>query len=705
VTVWANDSAGNENSSSVTFTVDTTNPLLTIVYPLNQTYNLNVSELNYTHTETNPDSCWYSNDSGKNNYSVQDMGLNFTNVISYEGSNTWTLYCNDTVGNINSTSRTFFKDTINPLISITTPSNNTNSTNTNLDVNYTYTELNPSLCWYSNDTMVKNTTISCGSNITTVTWSEGQHNITIWINDSASNENQTSVTFRIDTTSPSVTIDEPKPQTYATNESLALNYTVTDSGVGIDSCWFKVVNSTNSIEINNQTLANCQNTTFNVSREDSYTLTLYSNDTLNNLNNDSVTFSVSLTGPAIVLDSPTDNQAFTNGTNVYFNFTATDPDGVDTCELWHNATGTWHQNYTWINPTNATQNYTTLNLTDIRAIWNVWCNDTSNNEKWALNNFTFLIDTIIPLVGNISVTTTVGSQTVTFSFNASDTNLDSCWYSVYNSSGQIDQATAANTSVSCNSAGNSETMSDYGTFTLRIYANDSAGNENFTNENFTTTASTPSGGGGGGGGAETVKVFSLVKPLEDDKIYTDVQRAILYAEINKFRFNIFGTFSAMRDKDMSDLEERLQNKGMTLEREEIEMWIQQYEDLKTQEVFVSKADKEKYDLVLATGKYCGDGICQGKTPGNDLGVLEDFFTCQEDCPGFQVETTIFYCFDNNPDTYCIWDQVKAQYIGLFVGIFVLIISFSTVQDKRTGRQIPTAKYYYLRIKRRIKQKI
>jgi hypothetical protein len=97
-------------------------------------------------------------------------------------------------------------DNTYPQISIETPTNNTNSSDVNLDVNYTYSETNVGSCWYSNDSyLVNNSLANCGTNITSVVWSEGLHNITIWINDSAGNENFTSVSFTIDTIAPSFT--------------------------------------------------------------------------------------------------------------------------------------------------------------------------------------------------------------------------------------------------------------------------------------------------------------------------------------------------------------------------------------------------------------------------------------------------------------------------------------------------------------------
>ncbi|MBT4135339.1 LamG domain-containing protein, partial [archaeon] len=116
-TIYGSDAVGNINSSSISFNIDETLPSVSIVYPQNSSYNVNVSELNYTVSESGG-SCWYSNSSGVWNSSVVNAGVNFTKVVSVVDGNEWTLYCNDSVGNKNSTSVSFFKDVTNPVITI-----------------------------------------------------------------------------------------------------------------------------------------------------------------------------------------------------------------------------------------------------------------------------------------------------------------------------------------------------------------------------------------------------------------------------------------------------------------------------------------------------------------------------------------------------------------------------------------------------------
>ena len=142
IIIYANDSVGNTNSSSVSFRVDTTAPSISIIYPQAITYYVNVSNLNYTSSETG--NCWYSNNSGLWNSTPVSTGTNFSNMTSIEGANTWTVYCNDSLGNINSTSMTFFKDTTPLIINFTypTPQNGTTTSNTSLIVNVSISKSN-----------------------------------------------------------------------------------------------------------------------------------------------------------------------------------------------------------------------------------------------------------------------------------------------------------------------------------------------------------------------------------------------------------------------------------------------------------------------------------------------------------------------------------------------------------------------------------
>ena len=308
-------------------------------------------------------------------------------------------------------------------------------------------------------------------------------------------------------------IKNPLAQFYGSNESVELNYTYFNN-TNIEYIWYKLVNSTSDILIDITFLTLPENSTFNISQGDgTYTLTLSMNDTEGVENSDSVTFGISSTYPATVLDSPTERQIHSTNENIYLNFTATDLDGLDTCNLYTNTTSDWSLNYTWNPLVNGSQNYTTLNLTDGVHLWNVWCNDSLGNEGFALNNKTFLTDTTSPII-NTTIITTKGTQTFVFTSTITDISTDPnmCNYTIYNSSGMIDGINE-NVSFTCG-VQKSATTTAYGTFTLKSYATDQAGHTAYYDLNFTTSPTTGVTTSGGGsttilGTAETFAILSI----------------------------------------------------------------------------------------------------------------------------------------------------------------------------------------------------
>jgi len=128
------------NENNVDYNFEMTAPpigVINITYPTNTTYSNYVTALNYTHV--NGAFCWYSIDSGTTNYSAVSAGTNWTglNGNSSLGGNTWTVYCNDSAGNENSTSITFTVDNTAPVTSYdpTTDENGSEKTVTNIFVN------------------------------------------------------------------------------------------------------------------------------------------------------------------------------------------------------------------------------------------------------------------------------------------------------------------------------------------------------------------------------------------------------------------------------------------------------------------------------------------------------------------------------------------------------------------------------------------
>ena len=115
--VYINDTSGALNTSVVTFNVDATYPDINIIFPINNTtYTDYGIEINYTFSETSPGTCWWTNNTGTNNYSLNPCGTNVTGKTWGPGENIIEVYINDTIGNENSSSVTF---TINNVPQIT----------------------------------------------------------------------------------------------------------------------------------------------------------------------------------------------------------------------------------------------------------------------------------------------------------------------------------------------------------------------------------------------------------------------------------------------------------------------------------------------------------------------------------------------------------------------------------------------------------
>jgi hypothetical protein len=232
---------------------------------------------------------------------------------------------------------------------------------------------------------------------------------------------------------------------------------------------------------------------------------VYNNNSYSSWNETNYTLNVDVSTAITTLNYPSNNSWLNNGTNVNFNCT-TEGDNLDSEFFYGNFTGTWKLNNSKIGITSGSINTFKLNLSDNRYSWTCGANKTTDGTivLSQYGNYTFFIDTIKPVPFINSITTTAGSQTISFNSTATDTNLDSCKYSIYNSTNGIDGLNN-NITFICNTNPYYATTTAYGNFTLRVYAKDLALNENYTDLNFTTSASVGITIIGGGGGSGTTK--------------------------------------------------------------------------------------------------------------------------------------------------------------------------------------------------------
>ena len=260
-------------------------PEVSIVYPEGTNYTTNITAMNYSFVESYPDTCWYSLNNGETNTTI-NCNENATSLSSSEGINTWSFYMNDSSGNENTTSVLFTKDTIYPEFDIYSPANYSNFT-IDTEINYSTTDTNLQTCWWTNDTGITNNTLTCGDNITSQVWSEGTSTIVIYANDTHSNENLTSVTFIKDTAVPALEMIYPTNASTYTVTNLSLNFTVSDVSTIPEICWY--ANWTGQ----NTTISCTSNTSFMGLDCNLNNVTVYANDSVNNINvSDQIFFSI-----------------------------------------------------------------------------------------------------------------------------------------------------------------------------------------------------------------------------------------------------------------------------------------------------------------------------------------------------------------------------------------------------------------------------
>lgn len=481
-----------------------------------------------------------------------------------------------------------------------------------------------------------------------------------------------------DSNPPNVTLTNPQNQVYSYNASLPLNFTATDAETAVSSCFLQVTNS--GVAINNISISNCQNTTFNLSGGGNYVLTLFANDSNNNIGSASVSFQVNLTAPAVVLNSPSNNSWLKSGLNVPFNFTATKRDGLNTCQFWNNFNGTWNNTYTWYQPTNNTMNSTLANITngDGSYNWNVNCSDNFGNAAYALNNFTVNLDTINPNVNITQINTVTDYLTFTFNSTENDTNLNTCTYSIYNSVGLIDGSNS-NVSFSCNTL-TSALVTSFGNYNLTINATDLAGNIGSYTSQFTMVKTPPPASGGGS--SSSITEVTTKKCLVDSNC--------LYRQIckNSECINSFcgdgvcqrtGNYFGLLENEYSCNQDCPLGGNFSL-------------DSFVASIFGNCFLKDPINRpCLFSSLYSAATITQNTTSIKWNGQIN-------------VEEFFLNCFKNSPNKQCFWSTDESSIFLVGLTLFIIITLLVKFEDKPSGRKYNVYKYVSVKYSRNKKRK-
>ena len=259
LTVTAEDAAGNQSTDTLTavFTpLDTTKPVVSITAPTSgSTYTTNSSSINLSGSASDNvgvSQVVWNNDRGGSDITSGTTSWAITDADLAEGDNLITVTAEDDAGNqFNDTLTVTFTppDTINPLVSITSPT---------YESTYTVSISSVNLSGAASDNVsvsqIKWSNLKGGKGIAkgTTSWSipsvqlaEGDNALTITATDAAGNQFNDTITVNyspLDTTAPLVTIKSPTTRSKFRTNNSSINL----SGSASDNVGVSQVNWINS---------------------------------------------------------------------------------------------------------------------------------------------------------------------------------------------------------------------------------------------------------------------------------------------------------------------------------------------------------------------------------------------------------------------------------------------------------------------------
>jgi len=193
ITFYANDSVGNVNSSSITVIKDTGAPNIQINNPnLNDLFANTPPAFNVEIKDYLLNKTWYTVEGAFTKYffivneSIDTNGWN----NAPEGLVAITFYANDTLGKLNSATVSVYKDTVLPIISITSPQTGAEFNVTAPNFIVEFDEANPVEMWYTLNGSLTNYTFTVNGTINQAAWDalpEGELTLKFYIEDIAGN--------------------------------------------------------------------------------------------------------------------------------------------------------------------------------------------------------------------------------------------------------------------------------------------------------------------------------------------------------------------------------------------------------------------------------------------------------------------------------------------------------------------------------------
>ncbi|MFH1642827.1 MAG: PGF-pre-PGF domain-containing protein [Nanoarchaeota archaeon] len=402
-----------------------------------------------------------------------------------EGVHTVTAFVNDTAKMVNHTvSITIKVDRTAPTVNLHNASINTTGTTPLVRFNYS-----DAVSKMANCTVYMNG-VNMGSNASTrnntnvfirqgTALSAGRYVTTVNCTDYSGNTgNSSAIIIIVDTVPPRLTITNPVSGVNLSTGMQAFNVTVADSLTAVDKVFFQFSNGTKPFNVSTTNMSGNWNNNVLMTRviEGVHTVTVFANDSLNNMNKTgTISIRVDRTAPTVNLYNSSFNTTTAQPT-VYFNFT----DGVSLT-----ANCTMYMNGTHVASTKAVANATLTALTagtgfsDRNYTVTINCTDASGNKGNSSAITIYLNDDGVPAV----TINTPSSQWYRADFVVNVTVTDSSTlrnitYRYENSAANSSWLQLTSTGNNFYSAAHSITLASDGNYTFRINATDMQGNSN-----------------------------------------------------------------------------------------------------------------------------------------------------------------------------------------------------------------------------------
>ncbi|MBU0616077.1 MAG: hypothetical protein KJ601_08370, partial [Nanoarchaeota archaeon] len=488
-TVNCTDGSGHTgNSTAITITIDTTDPVIYLYQPADDSweYDDGVIPFTYYAIDDNLDACTlYGNFSGawlanQTNMTVTNGNAHTVLLTLPDGHYVWNVLCNDSAKNsaFNITNRTIKVDTTAPLVKLSAPADDSWDNDGLISFDYQAADPNLDACvlwgnfsnlWAANETNMSAADSATGS--FTILIPDGHYKWNIQCNDTFGKSafNETNRTIKIDTNVPTVYLNSPLDDSWDADGIVPITYIGVNDN--LDACTlygnFSGIWAANET---NMTVTSASAHTVLLTLPDGhYVWNVWCNISSGNsaFNSTNYTIKVDTTDPVVNLNAPADDSW--QNSIVSFTYLATDM-SLDECALYGNFSGAWTANETNTTPTSGSADTVTLTLPDGHYVWNVLCNDSVAKSAFNSTNYTIKVDSAAPTWDQTPANATLeyAIDHLNIDFNATDTNTISQYF--------VNDTT--NFNITLGGELRNKTLLTVKTYIINVSVNDSSNNVN-----------------------------------------------------------------------------------------------------------------------------------------------------------------------------------------------------------------------------------